>query len=88
MTEKELRQKVVSTALAWMGTREYSAKHQEMLDIYNSQQRHADARLVAVVRGVRVHGLPPVWPARHHADRVRLPGHGASLSGAGPLGGG
>ena len=25
MTEKELRQKVVSTALAWLGTREYSA---------------------------------------------------------------
>lgn len=38
MTEKELRQKVVSTALAWLGTREYSAKHQEMLDIYNAQR--------------------------------------------------
>lgn len=38
MTEKELRQKVVSTALAWQGTREYSAKHQEMLDIYNAQR--------------------------------------------------
>lgn len=38
MTEKELRQKVVSTALAWLGTREYSAKHQEMLGIYNSQR--------------------------------------------------
>lgn len=37
MTETELRQKVVSTALAWLGTREYSAKHQEMLDIYNAQ---------------------------------------------------
>ena len=37
MTENELRQKVVSTALAWLGTREYSAKHQEMLGIYNSQ---------------------------------------------------
>lgn len=37
MTEKELRQKVVSTAEAWLGTREYSAKHQEMLGIYNSQ---------------------------------------------------
>ena len=37
MTETELRQKVVSTALAWLGTREYSAKHQEMLGIYNSQ---------------------------------------------------
>ena len=38
MTETELRQKVVSTALAWLGTREYSAKHQEMLDIYNAQR--------------------------------------------------
>lgn len=37
MTEKELRQKVVSTALAWLGTRENTAKHQEMLGIYNSQ---------------------------------------------------
>lgn len=38
MTENELRQKVVSTALSWLGTREYSAKHQEMLDIYNAQR--------------------------------------------------
>ena len=38
MTEKELRQKVVSTALAWLGTRENTAKHQEMLDIYNAQR--------------------------------------------------
>lgn len=38
MTETELRQKVVDTALAWLGTREYSAKHQEMLDIYNAQR--------------------------------------------------
>lgn len=37
MTEKELRQKVVSTALAWLGTREYSDRHYEMLDIYNAQ---------------------------------------------------
>ena len=38
MTENELRQKVVSTALAWLGTRANTAKHQEMLDIYNSQR--------------------------------------------------
>lgn len=38
MTETELRQKVVSTALAWLGTREYDAKHYEMLDIYNAQR--------------------------------------------------
>ena len=51
MTEKELRQKVVSTALAWLGTREYSAKHQEMLDIYNAQS--------PLPRGTRM--LAP-WP--------------------------
>ena len=38
MTETELRRKVVSTALSWMGTREYDAKHYEMLDIYNAQR--------------------------------------------------
>ena len=38
MTETELRQKVVSTALAWLGTKENTAKHQEMLDIYNAQR--------------------------------------------------
>ena len=38
MTEQEIRQKVVDTASAWLGTREYSAKHQEMLDIYNAQR--------------------------------------------------
>lgn len=38
MTETELRQKVVSTALAWLGTRENTAKHLEMLAIYNAQR--------------------------------------------------
>ena len=38
MTEQKLRQKVVDTASAWLGTREYSSKHQEMLDIYNAQR--------------------------------------------------
>lgn len=38
MTEKEWRQKVVSTAEAWLGTRELSDRHYEMLDIYNSQR--------------------------------------------------
>ena len=38
MTETELRRKVVSTALSWMGTRENTAKHQEMLGIYNAQR--------------------------------------------------
>ena len=38
MTENELRQKVVSTALAWLGTKENTAKHLEMLAIYNNQK--------------------------------------------------
>lgn len=37
MTENELRQKVVDTASAWLGTQENTAKHQEMLAIYNAQ---------------------------------------------------
>lgn len=38
MKEKELRQKVVDTASAWLGTQENTAKHQEMLAIYNAQR--------------------------------------------------
>lgn len=38
MTEKELRQKVVSTAEAWLGTQANTTKHLEMLAIYNSQK--------------------------------------------------
>lgn len=38
MTEKELRQKVVSTALAWLGTQANTTKHLEMLAIYNAQR--------------------------------------------------
>lgn len=51
MTEKELRQKVVSTAEAWLGTREYSDKHYEMLDIYNAQS--------PLPRGAR---MQATWP--------------------------
>lgn len=38
MTETELRQKVVDTASAWLGTQEGSARHDEMLNIYNAQR--------------------------------------------------
>ena len=38
MTETELRQKVVDTASAWLGTRENTVKHLEMLAIYNAQR--------------------------------------------------
>lgn len=51
MTEKEWRQKVVSTAEAWLGTRELSDRHYEMLDIYNSQR--------PLPRGTR---MQATWP--------------------------
>ena len=38
MTETELRQKVVDTASSWLGTREGTARHAEMLNIYNAQR--------------------------------------------------
>lgn len=38
MTETELRQKVVDTASAWLGTQEGSSRHAEMLNIYNAQR--------------------------------------------------
>lgn len=51
MTENELRQKVVDTASAWLGTQEGSARHAEMLNIYNAQR--------PLPRGTRM--LSP-WP--------------------------
>ena len=38
MTETELRQKVVDTASAWLGTQEGSARHSDLLNIYNAQR--------------------------------------------------
>lgn len=38
MTENELRQKVVDTASAWLGTQEGSARHADLLNIYNAQR--------------------------------------------------
>ena len=38
MTETELRQKVVDTASAWLGTQEGTSRHAEMLNIYNAQR--------------------------------------------------
>lgn len=37
MTENEIRQQVVDTALAWLGTKANTTKHLEMLAIYNAQ---------------------------------------------------
>ena len=38
MTETEIRQKVVDTASAWLGTQEGSARHADLLNIYNAQR--------------------------------------------------
>ena len=38
MTETEIRQKVVDTASAWLGTQEGTSRHAEMLNIYNAQR--------------------------------------------------
>ena len=38
MTENELRQKVVDTASAWLGTQEGTARHADLLNIYNAQR--------------------------------------------------
>lgn len=38
MTEKQIRQKVVDTALGYLGIRAGAAKHAEILSIYNAQQ--------------------------------------------------
>lgn len=38
MTETELRQKVVDTASSWLGTQEGTARHAELLNIYNAQR--------------------------------------------------
>ena len=51
MTEKEWRQKVVSTAEALLGTRELSDRHYEMLAIYNAQS--------PLPRGTR---MQATWP--------------------------
>ena len=38
MTETEIRQKVVDTASAWLGTQEGTARHADLLNIYNAQR--------------------------------------------------
>ena len=38
MTEKELRAKVVATAVAWLGRKESDGSHREIIDIYNAHK--------------------------------------------------
>ena len=51
MTEKQIRQKVADTALSYLGVRAGSAKHTEILSIYNAQK--------PLPRGTR---MQPDWP--------------------------
>ena len=36
MTEKQLREKVVKTAQAWLGCKESNGTHKKIIDLYNS----------------------------------------------------
>lgn len=54
MTEKELRQKVVAQARAWLGKKESDGSHKEILDVYN--------RLSPLPRGYRMKDTDP-WCA-------------------------
>lgn len=54
MTEKQLRQKVVAQARAWLGEKESDGSHKEILDVYN--------RLTPLPRGYRMKDTDP-WCA-------------------------
>lgn len=38
MTEKQLRQKIVDTAVAWLGCKESNGSHKKIIDVYNSHK--------------------------------------------------
>lgn len=38
MTEKELRQKVVDTAVSYLGCKEANGSHRKIIDLYNSHK--------------------------------------------------
>ena len=38
MTEKQLRQKVVDTAVAWLGCKEANGSHRKIIDLYNAHK--------------------------------------------------
>ena len=51
MTEKELRQKVVDTAVSYLGCKEANGSHRKIIDLYNSHK--------PLARGYAV----PMYPA-------------------------
>lgn len=38
MTEQQLRQKIVDTAVAWLGCKESDGSHKKIIDVYNSHK--------------------------------------------------
>ena len=41
MTEKEIRAKVVNTAVAWLGCKESDGSHKKIIDVYNGHTPRA-----------------------------------------------
>ena len=71
MTEKELRQKVVDTATAWLGRKESDGSHREIIDLYNSHKplargyavRYTDPWCATFVSAVAIKlGLTDIMP--------------------------
>lgn len=38
MTENQLRQKIVDTAVAWLGCKESDGSHKQIIDVYNAHK--------------------------------------------------
>ena len=38
MTENQLRQKIVDTAVAWLGRKESDGSHKQIIDVYNAHK--------------------------------------------------
>jgi hypothetical protein len=71
MTEKELRQKVVDTAVAWIGCKESDGSHKKIIDVYNSHKplargyavQYTDAWCATFVSAVAVKlGITSIMP--------------------------
>lgn len=71
MTELELRQKVVDTAVAWYGRKESNGSHKEIIDVYNSHTplarsykvKYTDAWCATFVSAVSIKcGLTDIMP--------------------------
>lgn len=71
MTEKELRSKVVDTAVAWLGCKESDGSHKKIIDVYNSHRplargynvRYSDAWCATYVSAVSIAcGLTDILP--------------------------